>query len=90
MELAGYLADDVLLLDTANLRPQTGDCVAAIVHAWPHPSTTVIVREFQHSPPVDLLVTRSLTTRIASTIVLDHDRVKLLGVFLPHRLRLPT
>lgn len=85
VELAGAVAGDVLLLDP-KATPRSGDIVCAELRDYQRARTINIVRIFERAPPVDLLVARSLDAA-AAPIVVDGERVTILGVFLPHRLR---
>lgn len=86
LELAGYLPGDIVLVDL-NATPVQGDAVCAQVYDWQQGKAQTVMRIYQRSGPVELLVPRSLDPAYDQTLVLDGERIVIKGVVLPHRLR---
>lgn len=85
LELDGFMPGDIVLVDMAAL-PQPGDAVYATVRERSR-KPEIVMRQFQHAGPVNVLVPRTMDPSAPPTLVVDRDRVVIRGVLLPHRLR---
>jgi hypothetical protein len=84
LELEGYMPGDIVLVDL-NASPQAGDAVYATIREQSR--VEPIMRKFQPTGIVDLLVPRTNDPDAPPTLVVDRKQVLIRGVLLPHRLR---
>jgi hypothetical protein len=80
LEDDGILRGDIVQVDTSRA-PRSGEkCLAQA-------DGRHVLRVFEEAGPVALLHTRTRDANLQKTLVVDNDRVTVLGILLPHRLR---
>lgn len=87
LELAGYLAGDIVLVDLGNADPKPGDAVCAQVYDWPSMRAETVMRIYERAGAQFVLVARTADPALNAILPVDNERVVIKGVLLPHRLR---
>ncbi|HEX2656026.1 MAG TPA: S24 family peptidase [Xanthobacteraceae bacterium] len=82
LEYLGYMPGDIVIVDL-DATPQSGDAVCAQIYDWHRGSAETIFRLYE--TPYLMSASNELSTR--KPLLVDGERVVIMGVLLPHRLR---